>query len=559
MLRVGKYVFKRAETAEEFEEVHRLNYRTFVHEIPQHADPGDGRLVDKFHHKNTYFIVLANDRLIGMISGHGEPPYSVADRMPDSSVLHAPGTRPMEVRLLAIEPGKRKTTLCFGLLFVLYQHAQKLGYTHLFISAVKERIPLYRRLGFEQLGPPVAQGRAAFAPMVLTVGRLPKKVEQMRLQWASHIDRLARLGKETICLLPGPVTTAPAVRAAFHLPPIYHRGPEFIELYQKVRRTLGDLVGGRDVALLNGSGTLANEAVAATMAADDSVGRGLLLVNGEFGERLACQAKRFGLAPRQLSWTWGQPWDLDEVDAALAEEVRTSDARPWVWGVHQESSTGVLNDLAGLVRVAQRYGALVCVDCISSLGAVPIDLRGVYLATAATGKSLGAYAGVAIIFANREEISRLDLSRVPSYFDIGAALASRGPRYTFPSPVLQALDAALDGYSTAARASASYERYAHLGSFIRRQLRKNGVEPLAHETWACPVVTTFTPPADDSSAVFVDRCRQWGFSIGGQSSYLAERRLVQIASMGAVDRHDLELLFAQMSHWLSRQTTLVAH
>ena len=79
------------------------------------------------------------------------------------------------------------------------------------------------------------------------------------------------------------------------------------------------------------------------------------------------------------------------LDAALAQQGSDT----WVWGVHQESSTGVLNDLPGLVEVARRRQARVCMDCISSLGAVPIDLSGVYLASGASGKSLGAYAGVA--------------------------------------------------------------------------------------------------------------------------------------------------------------------
>ena len=53
MLKVGQYVFKRAETRQEFEQIHRLNFRTFVNEIPQHPDPGSGVLVDKSHTKNA--------------------------------------------------------------------------------------------------------------------------------------------------------------------------------------------------------------------------------------------------------------------------------------------------------------------------------------------------------------------------------------------------------------------------------------------------------------------------------------------------------------------------
>lgn len=553
MLRVGKYVFKRAETRQEFEQIHCLNYRTFVGEIPQHPDPGDGRLIDKFHDKNSYFIVLCGGRVVGMVSGHDQPPFSIADRLNDPSILQRPGIRPLEVRLLAVEPDKRNSTIFFGLLWSLYQHAHVHGYTHLFISGIEERIRLYRRLGFEPLGPAVAHGQASFVPMVLTVGRLPAKVERVKHLWETHVERSAPFREaEPVCLLPGPVTTSAAVRSAFHQPPIYHRGPDFIRRFQDVRKTLGDLVGGLEAALLNGSGTLANEAVAAALAADQEAGRGILLVNGEFGQRLERQAARFGLSPRVLSWPWGQPWNLVEIEAALAQEASVKPASTWIWGVHQESSTGVLNDLPGLIRLARNWDTRVCVDCISSLGAVPLDLRGVYLASGASGKSLGSYAGTAIVFAEVKALDRINVDRIPSYLDIPAAVSSSGPRYTFPSPTLLALESALEDYATPERARAAYERYAALGAFVRQQLRALGLEPIAQETWASPVVTTFSPPSEESPEAFVTRCQAWGFSIGGQSRYLAERRLVQIANMGALLREDIAPLFEHLKRWLGR-------
>ena len=72
MLQIGRYLFKRAEAGEETEQVHRLNYRTFVHEIHQYPDNGDGYLVDKFHDKNVYFICCRGARVVGMISAHGQ-------------------------------------------------------------------------------------------------------------------------------------------------------------------------------------------------------------------------------------------------------------------------------------------------------------------------------------------------------------------------------------------------------------------------------------------------------------------------------------------------------
>lgn len=553
MLRVGQYVFKRAETHQEFEQIHRLNHRTFVGEIPQHPDTGNGVLIDKFHNKNAYLIVLRESRVVGMVSAHDEPPFSVAERLREPGILERQGTRPLEVRLLAIEPEERNSTMFFGLIWSLYEYARAHGYTHLFISGVEERLALYQRLGFVALGPAVGCGQASFVPMVLTIGQLPVKMQRVKQLWEIHMDKVAPRRNEPVCLLPGPVTTAQEVRDAFQQPPIYHRGPEFIRRFMKVRRLLGEIVGGRDVALLNGSGTLGNEAVAATLAAGPRKGRGLMLINGEFGERLARQATRFGLEPRILSWPWGEPWDLDEVEAALADEPAGS----WVWGVHQDSSTGVLNDLPGLVKLARTRDIRVCMDCISSLGAVPLDLRDVYLATGATGKSLGAIAGTAIIFADLDALQRVDRSRVPSYFDIAAAMHSEGPCYTFPSPTLLALESALQEYATPEKAQASYDRYQDMGLAVRENLRRLGLPPLAREECACPVVTTFAPPGDEPSVEFVRRCRAWGFTIGGESTYLAQRRLVQIATMGAITRDMFVGLFDHLESWLAR-TSLMA-
>ncbi|GIW79514.1 MAG: aminotransferase V [Gemmatales bacterium] len=549
MFQIGRYVFKCAESAQEFEQIHQLNYRTFVDEIPQHHDPGEPRLVDKFHKKNRYFIVLDGDRLIGMISVHDQPPFSVEDRLKDRGILRQPGMRPLEVRLLAIEPENRNNTRVFiGLLWLVYDYALSEGYTHLFISGIKERLPLYQRMGFEVLGPPVPNGRASFIPMMLTVGALPAHMMRVKRRWESQMQPSPKRS-ETVCLLPGPVKTSPAVRRAFHEPPLYHRGNEFIDQFQKVRHRLCRMTRAKGVALINGSGTLANEAVAATLASDRNSREGILLINGEFGERLLEQARRFGLKPRILSWGWGQPWNLDEI----ANVLRTS-SQPcsWIWGVHQESSTGVLNDVRGLVRLAKEYKARVCLDCVSSLGAVPLNLEDIYLATGATGKSLGAYAGIAIVFADPNALQHVDFHRVPTYLDIQKALLSPGPRFTFPSPTLRALDAALEQYADDDKATACYERYRRLGVYVRQRLRDLRLEPLASEEFACPVVTTFMPPHDLTSEQFVATCQTWGFEIGGLSSYLAERRLVQIATMGDVRQEEVGAFFDRLERWLRK-------
>ena len=288
-----------------------------------------------------------------------------------------------------------------------------------------------------------------------------------------------------VCLLPGPVALTAGVRAALQRPHLYHRDPEFETLFENVRDQLGSLVGGRDVAMFLGSGTLANDVVAATLAATANRGRGLILDNGAFGNRLVLQAARFGLTPRVLTWPWGRPWNLDEFAAALDQEPAGS----WVWGVHHESSTGVLNDLPALVGLARSRGVRVCADCVSSIGAVPIDLSEVSLASGTSGKALASGSGIALVFADKRDLRELDSTRVPSYFDLAATLACNGPRFTFPSGLLYGLAAALAEFDTAARAQMRYEKYATLvGVLCVRQAvaRMLVCRALACECDACP-------------------------------------------------------------------------
>jgi len=552
MFRLGPYLFKFAETDSEFEQVHALNYRTFVREIPQHHDTGAGQLVDKFHHKNRYIIGVKAGRVVGMVCIHDEPPFSVASRMPDPSVLESPGVKPLEVRLLAVDPAERTGPVSLAIVWSMYLHAQEAGYTHLFISGVMDQQTHYKRIGFEPLGPAVGSGNATFIPMWVpvpkiaeTMGRLIRLLHN-RAKWdtpePSSSGSTVTSRSAPVCLLPGPVAISEAVRTAFHLPLVYHRGDEFLSLFEKVQTRLSALIGGKPVAVAVGSGTLANDMVAATLASDPRAGTGFSLVNGEFGGRLLKQARRFGLRPQVLEWDWGKPWDL----AVIAEAFGNASPGGWVWGVHHETSTGVLNDLPGLVSLAKQYGHRVCLDCVSSIGTVPLDLNGVYLASAASGKALGSYAGLAFVFADPRELAHLPAEAVPTYLDVPATLAASGPRFTVPSPLVTALDAALSVFATPEARTRRFAQVQQLGNSLRTRVREIGLIPLAPDSCASPAIVTFAPPAGELAAEFVARCGRAGFLIAGQSGYLAERGLVQVAVMGDVTEAHIDELFGQL-------------
>ena len=544
-LRLGRYEFKAAETPAEHEQLHRLNYETFVREVAQHDDTGDGRLVDKFHDKSLYFVALDGSRVVGMLSVHDRAPFSIADKLADPAALERLGPRPLEVRLLAVEPRHRHGAVFAGLGLAVLRHAQRRGYSHMLISGVAERLRLYERMGFRPLGPAVKQGEARFVPMVAFVQGLPEQI----LDDAVRVERksAAPAGPPLLSLTPGHSQLAPAILAELARPGIDHRSDEFSALHAELRGALATLVGGVPPALYCGSGTLANDVVAATLAADRRLQRGLVLVNGEFGRRLADQASRFGLAHRALSWAWGRPWTRADVERAL-------DARPrpdWIWAVHLESSTGVLNDIGALQRLARERSVRVCLDCISSLGAVPLDLNGVHLATGVANKSLGGVAGLSLVYAAPDALEGVDRARVPTYLDLASTLETTGPRFTLSSNLLRALAAALAPYADDASRRRRYAHYDQLGRFVRARLRELGLPPVATEEHASPVITSFAPPPGIPASDLLAHCREWGFGLGGGSRYLQDRGWLQLATMGHVRTADVERLFSALRDWMT--------
>src|SRR5450759_1311711 len=96
-------VFKFAAEDWEFERIHRLNYRTFVEEIPQHEPSPVQRLVDKFHAENTYIIGLSGRSLAGMLAVRGKRPFSLEQKLPNLDSHLPVGRRICEIRLLAVE------------------------------------------------------------------------------------------------------------------------------------------------------------------------------------------------------------------------------------------------------------------------------------------------------------------------------------------------------------------------------------------------------------------------------------------------------------------------
>ncbi|HLP76394.1 MAG TPA: GNAT family N-acyltransferase, partial [Candidatus Paceibacterota bacterium] len=327
-------VFKFATEDWEFEQIHRLNYKTFVQEIPQHQSSPTHRLVDKFHAENTYLICLSGKKLVGMLAARGNRPFSLDQKLENLDSYLPAGHTVCEIRLLAIEKQFRGAQVLQGILALLWQHGIEKGYGMAVISGTTRQFRLYQHLGFVPFGPVVGTGDAQFQPMYVTLETFENTAREFLRSSPSRSFQ-----PSAVNFLPGPVAIRRDVRRAFEQAPESHRADAFLKDFRATKLALTNLTKAKDVAFFLGSGTLANDVVGAQLSLETQPG--IVLSNGEFGQRLIDQARRFQLKFQAIEFDWGKPFDFQAIRKAL----EASPAPGWLWCTHCETSTSVLNDI----------------------------------------------------------------------------------------------------------------------------------------------------------------------------------------------------------------------
>jgi alanine-glyoxylate transaminase/serine-glyoxylate transaminase/serine-pyruvate transaminase len=210
---------------------------------------------------------------------------------------------------------------------------------------------------------------------------------------------------ERILLGPGPSLIPPRVIGALAAPVLSHLDPDFVPLMDELRGQLRRLFGADDNALTlatSGTGTSAMEAAVANAVSDGM--RGIVVVTGYFGDRLADIFERYGARVRRVEVEWGRAVDPQR----LRDELRREGADV-VGIVHAETSTGVRNPVEELAAIARDQGALTIVDTVTSLGGHPVDLAGwgVDIAYSCSQKCIGAPSGVAPLAVSGAARARL--------------------------------------------------------------------------------------------------------------------------------------------------------
>jgi aspartate aminotransferase-like enzyme len=288
---------------------------------------------------------------------------------------------------------------------------------------------------------------------------------------------------------PGPTPVPPEVLAASAAPIVHHRGPDFRALYKRCLERLREVFRTEnEVLLFAASGTGGFESAVANLT---SPGDPVLVVSaGGFGERWAAMTRAYGAEIDHLRYEWGETPSPDDV------RDRAAGAK-YVTLVHSETSTGVVADIQSLAAAAKESGALVVVDAISSLGAVPLetDAWGIDVVVTGSQKALMTPPGLAMVSAS--EAAYAAAGAAPRfYFDWARTRKAQeavDAAFTPAVSLVAALDTAL-GLLLDEGLEQAFARHMRLGRACREGAKAMGLELFSPDEDRSAVVTTIRSP-----------------------------------------------------------------
>ena len=347
-----------------------------------------------------------------------------------------------------------------------------------------------------------------------------------------------------LLLGPGPSPVEPRVMRAMAAPVLSHLDPEMMAILDDIRARLAVAFKAAEGSLalaISGTGTSGMEAAVGTLTRPGT--RAVAVVSGYFGDRLAQMLQRHGASVTRVDVEWGRACDPAQLEAALAGGADL------VTMVHAETSTGVLNPVGEMCRIAAARGAMTIVDAVTSLGAHPVDAGawGADVVYSCTQKGLGAPSGLApIVFSKRARDFRLPASAKASagkqaegpvsfYFDLKLLedyWLNRKYHHTISAPLVYALREALVAVADEGL-EARWERHRtnHLALVDNLAALGLGLLPPAGERlWSLNAVTV--PAGVDEAGVRKRLLEDHGIEIGAGLGPLAGK-IWRVGLMGS--------------------------
>lgn len=351
--------------------------------------------------------------------------------------------------------------------------------------------------------------------------------------------------------LPGPTTVPERVRAATACPVVSHRGPEFRRALARCEELLQPIAGTRNRTLFfasSGTGMM-EAALVNVLGAGERV---LIAGHGQFGERFAAIARSMGIAVDPLEIPWGCAPDAADIASRLA----AADYRAVVV-VHNESSTGVVADLAAIGAVVRQTPALLVVDSVSGLGGIEMrqDEWGIDVLLGASQKALMCPPGLGIASVSAkawEVVNRVD--GLPRYYwdfrKAAASAESSETPFTAPVSLVFGLREALEMIHEEGLPHV-LARHRRLADELRAGCAALGLPgfpsaPLISNTVVCLAV----PDGLDGGDIVRGMYQRHNTVIAGSRNKL-KGRVIRIGTMGFLDESDIHADIESLADTLS--------
>jgi serine---pyruvate transaminase len=350
------------------------------------------------------------------------------------------------------------------------------------------------------------------------------------------------MAEKRYLLTPGPTPVPPEVLAALAEPVLHHRARDYRDIYERCLARLQEVYRTEhDVLMYTASGTGAFESAVANLVTPGE--RHLVLSAGNFGERWAGMVKAFGADLVHARLEWGETPEPDDLRSALAD---AGDVRV-VYLTHSETSTGVVCDVQALAAVAKEAGALVVVDAVSSLGAVPLDTDAWELDVVVSGSQKALMTPPGVAFVSVAPAALAETGTSPRYTldweRTRKAQAKLDAPFTPAVSIVRALDVAL-GLLLDEGLDAAFDRHARLGRACREGAKAMGLELFSPDEERSAVVTAIRAPESvDATEIVASLRDRFGITIANGQGEL-KGKIFRIGHIGWFDIFDITTALA---------------
>jgi aspartate aminotransferase-like enzyme len=341
--------------------------------------------------------------------------------------------------------------------------------------------------------------------------------------------------------IPGPTPVPAEVLAEMARPMINHRGPEFAAILRRVTARLQYFFQtASPVLTYPASGTGGQEsAVANLFSPGDHV---IAITIGAFGNRFAKIAEIYGLQITRIEFPWGQAADPNIVE----ERLKAAGAYKGVLLTHNETSTGVTNDVETLAALIRRLNpdALIAIDAVSSLGCIPLEMDAWDIDVVFTGSQKGWMVppGVMMIAAGPRAWEANKTAKLPRFYFDWALSRKNLEKWQHPTTppvsIFYALDLALEMMLVEGR-QAIFERHQRIGDYVRWRAQDMGLKLLANHKYASNTVTAVLTPGGLNVKELLKKLREEDKVVfqGGQEHL--EGKIFRVGHLGFFQEIDL--------------------